>query len=106
MDSRTTPGPATLRHHDTVIGTLRAAGFSIAMAAHAFSAARQLHLRVRAPGGEPCRSTAAEETAEVAQAILAQLPADEYPHLDRADASSTSSGPATTTPTSSRSGST
>jgi hypothetical protein len=37
MESRTTPGPATLRHHDTVLGTLRAAGFSIAMAAHAYS---------------------------------------------------------------------
>ena len=38
MESRTAPGPATLRHHDAVIGCLREAGFSIAMAAHAFSA--------------------------------------------------------------------
>src|SRR5215211_4748909 len=38
MESRTTPGPATLRHHDAVIGTLRAAGFSIQLAAHAYSA--------------------------------------------------------------------
>ena len=38
MESRTTPGPATLRHHDTVIGTLRKAGFSIELTAHAFSA--------------------------------------------------------------------
>ena len=37
MESRTTPGPATLRHHDAVIGCLREAGFSIAMAAHAYS---------------------------------------------------------------------
>lgn len=29
MESRTTPGPATLRHHDTVIGVLRRAGFSV-----------------------------------------------------------------------------
>ena len=27
MDSRSSPGVATLRHHDTVIGCLRAAGF-------------------------------------------------------------------------------
>ena len=38
MESRTAPGPATLRHHDTTIGTLRAAGFSIELAAHALSA--------------------------------------------------------------------
>jgi hypothetical protein len=31
------PGPANLRHHDVVIGSLRAAGFDMAMAAHAYS---------------------------------------------------------------------
>jgi hypothetical protein len=37
MDSRTSPGPATLRHHDAVLGCLRAAGFSLTMTAHAFA---------------------------------------------------------------------
>lgn len=37
MESRSTPGPANLRHHDSVLGTLRRAGFSIGMAAHAYS---------------------------------------------------------------------
>ncbi len=37
MESRTTPGPATLRHHDAVLGILRAAGFSIVLAAQASS---------------------------------------------------------------------
>lgn len=37
MESRQNPGPATLRHHDAVIGTLRRAGFSITLAAHAYS---------------------------------------------------------------------
>src|SRR5688572_16957336 len=37
MESRPNPGPATLRHHDAVIGCLRAGGFSIAGAAHAYS---------------------------------------------------------------------
>src|SRR5438067_1964683 len=37
MESRTTPGAANLRHHDAVLGSLRAAGFSIDMAAHAYS---------------------------------------------------------------------
>src|ERR1700716_4685395 len=37
MESRAAPGPATLRHHDSVLGSLRTAGFSIDMAAHAYS---------------------------------------------------------------------
>ncbi len=31
MESRSTPGPATLQHHDAVLGCLREAGFSIAL---------------------------------------------------------------------------
>ena len=37
IDSRSTPGPALLRHHDAVIGCLRRGGFSIGLAAQAFS---------------------------------------------------------------------
>lgn len=37
IESRRTPGPANLRHHDAVLGCLRTAGFSVALAAHAFS---------------------------------------------------------------------
>lgn len=37
MESRSRPGPATLRHHDAVIGCCRRAGFSVEMSAHAFS---------------------------------------------------------------------
>jgi AcrR family transcriptional regulator len=37
MDSRSTPGPATLQHHDAVIGCLRGAGFPVALPAHAFA---------------------------------------------------------------------
>ena len=33
MESRTNPGPANLRHHDAVIGSLRAGGFDMAAAA-------------------------------------------------------------------------
>jgi AcrR family transcriptional regulator len=35
IDSLTAPGPATLRHLDAVLGSCRAAGFSIPMTAHA-----------------------------------------------------------------------
>jgi AcrR family transcriptional regulator len=37
MESRATPGPASLRHHDAVLGSLRTSGFSIDMAGHAYS---------------------------------------------------------------------
>jgi AcrR family transcriptional regulator len=37
MQSRTHPGPATLRHHDSIIATLRGAGFSLEMTAHAYA---------------------------------------------------------------------
>ncbi len=37
VETRSAPGPATLRHHDAVLGCCRRAGFSVAMSAHAFS---------------------------------------------------------------------
>ena len=37
MESRTSPGPATLRHHDAVIGRCRVEGFTLPMTAHAYS---------------------------------------------------------------------
>jgi AcrR family transcriptional regulator len=80
MQSRTKPGPATLRHHDSVIGSLRAAGFTIEMAAHAFSvvdgyiygfALQQMNLPYHTPA----------ENAEFAENILRQLSVAEYPHF-------------------------
>jgi AcrR family transcriptional regulator len=80
MESRTTPGPATLRHHDAVIGSLRGGGFSVAMAAHAFSVLDSYIYGFALQEANLPFDTG-EETAELAQAILAQFPADEYPHL-------------------------
>ena len=37
LQSRINPGPATLRHHNAFIATLRAAGFSVGLTAHAFA---------------------------------------------------------------------
>jgi AcrR family transcriptional regulator len=80
MDSRTSPGPATLRHHDAVLGCLRAHGFTVAMAAHAFAlldsyvygfALQETSLPFDTP----------EETAEVAASMLTEIPTDEHPHL-------------------------
>jgi len=80
MESRTTPGPATLRHHDAVIGALRAAGFSIELTAHAYSALDSYIYgfalqEPRLPFDTP------QETAALAQAIMARFTAGQYPHL-------------------------
>jgi AcrR family transcriptional regulator len=37
LESRATPGPANLRHHEAVLATLRAAGFTVELAAHAYA---------------------------------------------------------------------
>lgn len=37
MESRNQPGPASLRHHDAVIGCFRRAGFSLQLTAHAYA---------------------------------------------------------------------
>jgi AcrR family transcriptional regulator len=80
MESRSTPGPATLRHHDAVIGSLRAGGFSIQMAAHAFSILDS-YIYGFALNEASLPFDTAEETAEVAQMIFERLPAHAYPHL-------------------------
>ncbi len=80
MDSRTAPGPATLRHHDAVIGILRAAGFNIETAAHAFSVLDS-YIYGFALQERSLPFDSSKELAEVAKTILQRLPADEYPHL-------------------------
>jgi AcrR family transcriptional regulator len=80
MESRTTPGPATLRHHDAVIGTLRNAGFSIELTAHAYSALDS-YIYGFAMQEPSLPFDTAQETAEVAQAIMARFSPGEYPHL-------------------------
>ncbi len=80
MESRANPGAASLRHHDAVIGSLRAGGFDMPMAAHAYSlldsyiygfALTKMNL--------PFDSGA--EVAEVAETMLEPFPMDAYPNL-------------------------
>jgi AcrR family transcriptional regulator len=80
MESRSAPGPATLEHHDAMLGCLRGAGFSIALAAHAYAVLDSYvygfaHTEIQLP----FHST--EETHEVAKAIFSQFPPGAYPHL-------------------------
>jgi len=80
LESRTTPGPATLRHHDAVLGTLRAAGFSREMTAHAYAmidsyvygfALQEASLPFEGP----------ESLGEVAGPIMELMAGGAYPHM-------------------------
>jgi AcrR family transcriptional regulator len=80
MESRTHPGPANLRHHDAVLGALRGAGFSITLAAHAYSlldgyiygfALQQANLPFQK----------GQEVRDVAKEMLQPFPVDQYPNL-------------------------
>lgn len=80
LESRTTPGPATLRHHDATIATLRRAGFSVAMTAHAYAlldsfvygfALQEVSLPFRGP----------DTVADLAGSIMKPFPVGTYPHL-------------------------
>jgi len=80
MESRSTPGPATLQHHDAVLGALREAGFSIALAAHAYSLLDSyIYGFALEQASLPFQT--AEEAVEVADNIRRQFPVNAYPHL-------------------------
>ncbi|HEX7172744.1 MAG TPA: TetR/AcrR family transcriptional regulator [Candidatus Limnocylindria bacterium] len=80
MESRRHPGPANLRHHDAVIGSLRAGGFSMAMAAHAYSAIdAYVYGFALTKMNLPFES--GEEVAEVAETMLRPFAIGSYPHL-------------------------
>ena len=80
MESRTSPGPATLRHHDAVLGCLRAAGFSVEMTAHAY-ALIDAFIYGFALQEASLPATGGDEMGELAQAMTAAMPVGEYPHL-------------------------
>ena len=80
MESRRNPGPANLRHHDAVIGSLLAAGFDMAMAAHAYSLLdAYIYGFALTKMSLPFESTS--DIAEVAQTMLQPFPVNAYPNL-------------------------
>jgi AcrR family transcriptional regulator len=80
MQSRSSPGPATLRHHDAVIGSLRQGGFSIEETAHAFSVLDS-YIFGFAQQEASLPFETGEETAALAEEIMKRFAASEYPHL-------------------------
>jgi hypothetical protein len=82
MESRVQPGPANLHHHDAVLGILFGAGFSSAMATHAYSlldayiygfALQESNTHMNTP----------ETLSEVTSDVIEQMAEDEYPHMQR-----------------------
>lgn len=80
MESRASPGPASLRHHDAVIGCLRRGGLSFALTAHAY-AVLDSYLYGFALQEANLPFGGGEEISELAGDIMATLPAEDYPHF-------------------------
>jgi AcrR family transcriptional regulator len=80
MESRKSPGPATLRHHDAVIGTLRRAGFSVEMTAHAY-ALLDSYMYGFALQEAALPFQGADIHADVTEPIMQRFNTDQYPHL-------------------------
>jgi AcrR family transcriptional regulator len=82
MESRSTPGPATLRHHDAVLGSLRQAGFPVALAAHAFSVLDSyIYIYGFALQEASLPFEVGDETADLARMIMARFTPGQYPYL-------------------------
>ena len=79
LESRSGAGRATLDHHEAVLACLRTNGFSVALAAHAFSVLdsyvygfvmQEVALPIQGEGG-----------AEVAEALAAAMSEDDHPYM-------------------------
>ena len=80
LESRQNAGPSALRYFDSVLGVLRRAGFSAAMALRAFSVLDSYAYGfVIQEKNLPSGSTA--EVREGIEQFFRQLPAREYRHL-------------------------
>jgi len=80
MESRRKPGPANLRHHDVVIGSLRSAGLDMPTIAHAYSLVDS-YIYGFALFTMNLPFDPSEEVAELAQGMLQAFPLNAYPNL-------------------------
>ena len=80
LESRTSPGPATLHHHDRILDTLLSAGFSLELTAHAYAlidsyvygfALQEASLPFDGP----------DTVAAVAEPIMERFATGEYPRM-------------------------
>ena len=80
LESRRTPGPDTLRHHDAMLGCLRRAGVSLEMTAH-IVALIDAYVYGFAIQESSLPATGGDEMVELAEGIVAAFEAGEFPHL-------------------------
>ena len=80
MESRRSPGPASLRHHDAVIGSLLSAGFSMELVAHAYSLLDSyIYGFAQQQASLPFQT--GDEAAAMAEEMVRNFPVDAYPNL-------------------------
>jgi AcrR family transcriptional regulator len=80
LESRRRPGPETLRHHNAVLGCLRRAGFSLPLAAHAYSVLDS-YIYGFALNEHSLPFDTPEQVATVGDTMLREFPGDAYPNL-------------------------
>ena len=92
MDSRTSPGPAHLRHREAFTACLRKAGFSVVMATHAgWLLDSYVYGFVLQAASLPFDS--ADEFSDMTEGVyLPQLPPDEFPYLNESAAALVAAG--------------
>ncbi len=92
MESRTSPGPANLRHREAVTACLRRAGFSVVMATHA-NWLLDVYVYGYALQEAALPFDTADELAAMAEDVyLPQLPPDEFPYLNESAAGLVAAG--------------
>ena len=92
LESRTDPGPANLRHHDTVIATLQTAGFSPELTAHAYALIDSYVYGFALQEASLPFDTAEEFAGMGEDVYMPQLPPDQYPYLNETAATLLAAG--------------
>jgi hypothetical protein len=80
LESRSSPGPATLRHHEATLATLRSAGFSVQLTAHAY-AALDSYIYGFALQEAALPFEGRDTAAEITTPIMERFSTGEYPHM-------------------------
>jgi AcrR family transcriptional regulator len=83
MESRMWPGPANGRLHDSMLGCLRRAGFSVEMAVHAYSVQDSYiyGFVLQEKGFAVQRERLPADAESLTKVMLPQLPRERYPYI-------------------------
>ena len=92
MESRTSPGPANLRHREAVTACLREAGFSVVMATHANWLLDSYVYGFALQEASLPFDTATEMADMTEDVFLPQLPQEEFPYLNESAAALLAAG--------------